>query len=417
MARLISMPKLSDTMEEGAIASWLKSVGDKIREGDPLAEIETDKATMEYEAPEDGFILKFLLDGGDKTKVGMPIAILGDAKGEAFDESELVKAVTTANDRESSASKPAPQTTANPLPVAGVRISAGLPAINEQQQQIGGRIKASPLARKIARERGVDLTRLSGSGPHGRVIARDIDQAPHHRPAAVVRDDQAVRVSMMRQTIAKRLLAAKNEAPHFYLSRSIDMSRVMDWRKGVNTTQGENGTKVSVNDIIIFAVARALKEHPMVNASWQGDQIIQYGGVHVAMAVALPEGLVTPVVRHADQMRLVEIAKTTKSMASKARKGELTNEDFSGGTFTISNLGMMGIEEFTAIINPPQAAILAIGTTIKTPVVDENEQVVVKPMMKVTMSCDHRVVDGLVGAKFLQTLVNYLEEPLAMLSY
>jgi pyruvate dehydrogenase E2 component (dihydrolipoamide acetyltransferase) len=413
MARLISMPKLSDTMEEGAIASWLKSVGDKIREGDPLAEIETDKATMEYEAPEDGFILKFLLDGGDKTKVGMPIAVLGDAKGESFDESELVKAVTTHKEP-----PPAAQTKAEPAvaPAPVVITSASANVIN-QRQQGAGRVKASPLARKIAHERGVDLARLSGSGPHGRIIARDIDQAPHQGLGTVVRADQAVRVSMMRQTIAKRLLAAKNEAPHFYLSRSIDMSRVIDWRKGVNTTQGENGTKVSVNDIIIFAVARALKEHPMVNASWQGDQIIQFGGAHVAMAVALPEGLVTPVVRHADQMRLVDIAKATKSMASKARKGELTNEDFSGGTFTVSNLGMMGIEEFTAIINPPQAAILAIGATIKTPVVDQSDQVVVKPMMKVTMSCDHRVVDGLVGAQFLQTLINYLEEPLGMLSY
>jgi pyruvate dehydrogenase E2 component (dihydrolipoamide acetyltransferase) len=416
MARLMPMPKLSDTMEEGAIAKWLKKVGDKISEGDPLAEIETDKATMEYEATDSGFILKLVVEAGGKTKVGGPIAVLGDKKDETFDLNALMAAAPAAAGGHKAPAKPA----ATPA-AAATAPAAASHAPAAAQMSIGGRVKASPLAKKMAKDRGVDLSRVAGSGPNGRVIMKDVTNAPAGGGGAGFfgsgsQADQVIRVTMMRQTIAKRLLAGKNDAPHFYLTRSFDMTRVNSWREQLNAGWDPKSgvAKVSVNDIIMFICAQALKKHPMVNASWQGETITQYGSVHLAMAVALPEGLVTPVIRNCDRLMPRQIAAQTKDMAAKAKAGKLTNEEFSGGTFTISNLGMMGIEEFTAIINPPQAAILAVGATILTPVVDASGAVVVKPMMKVTMSCDHRVVDGMVGAQFLQTLATYMEEPLAV---
>jgi pyruvate dehydrogenase E2 component (dihydrolipoamide acetyltransferase) len=426
MARLMPMPKLSDTMEEGAIAKWMKKVGDKISEGDPLAEIETDKATMEYEAPETGYILKLVVDSGGRAKVGAPIAVIGDSKDEAFDMAALGSAGTASDAKaqkpdQNKATAPAPNA---PRPAAPASVSHLSAAPASPAATSSGRVKASPLARRMAEERGIDLSRVTGSGPAGRIVMRDVESGKTAGAAPSMPvfqgtpgQDQSLRVTMMRQTIAKRLHAAKNDAPHFYLTRSIDMTAVNAWRERLNHNVDEKSgqVKVSVNDLVILAVAKALRKHPMVNASWQGDTITQFGNVHVAMAVALPEGLVTPVIRHTDQLGARQIAQTTKALAAKARAGQLTNDDFAGGTFTISNLGMMGIEEFTAIINPPQAAILAVGTTIKTPVVDEDDQIVVKPMMKVTMSCDHRVVDGMVGAQFLQTLVSYLEDPAMML--
>jgi pyruvate dehydrogenase E2 component (dihydrolipoamide acetyltransferase) len=412
MARLMSMPKLSDTMEEGAIAKWMKKVGDKIAEGDPLAEIETDKATMEYEAPETGYILKLVVDVGGRAKVGAPIAVIGDTKDEKYDLADLATA---------SAPKSAtPQPKTSSAPVAHL---AAVPVASTASP--AGRVKASPLAKKIAGDMGVDLSKLSGSGPGGRIVMRDLQSsgsgaAPAVAPMPAFQgrsgEDRTVRVTMMRQTIAKRLHAAKNDAPHFYLKRSVDMSAVNAWREKLNHNLDEKTVKVSVNDLIIVAVAHALRQHPMVNASWQGETIVQHGSVHVAMAVALPEGLVTPVIRFTDQLGARQIAAMTKNLAARARAGQLTNDDYSGGTFTISNLGMMGIDEFTAIINPPQAAILAVGATVKTPVVTEDDELEVRPMMKLTMSCDHRVVDGMVGAQFLQTLVSYLEDPAMMLS-
>jgi pyruvate dehydrogenase E2 component (dihydrolipoamide acetyltransferase) len=411
MARLMSMPKLSDTMEEGAIAKWMKKVGDKISEGDPFAEIETDKATMEYEAPESGFILGLVVDVGGRAKVGAPIAVIGDTKDEKFDLASLSAA--------GAAKSAAPQSKPAAASVAHL---AAVPAASPSAT--AGRVKASPLAKKMAGDAGVDLSKLSGSGPGGRIVMRDI-QSGGSATAGVAAipafqgrsgEDRTVRVTMMRQTIAKRLHAAKNDAPHFYLKRSVDMTAVNAWREKLNQNLDEKTVKVSVNDLIIIAVSHALRVHPMVNASWQGDSIIQHGSVHVAMAVALPEGLVTPVIRYSDQLGARQIAAMTKNLAARARAGQLTNDDYSGGTFTISNLGMMGIEEFTAIINPPQAAILAVGATVKTPVVTADDELEVRPMMKLTMSCDHRVVDGMVGAQFLQTLVSYLEDPAMMLS-
>lgn len=433
MASVIEMPKLSDTMEEGGIANWLKKEGDAVREGEPLVEIETDKATQEYESPMEGTILKLLVAPGKTVKLRMPIAIIGD-KGEAYDLAALTgdgKAEKKAPEAKAPAAKPsegaAPAKGNVPPPPA--RREAASAAAAPAPGSDGGRIKSSPLARKVAEERGIDLSQVSGSGPAGRVVLRDLDQASA-APAAARSSaaplpamasggtDTTVPVSMMRKTIAKRLLAAKNDAPHFYLTVSANMQRANEWRERLNAEAAKSDgkiAKVSVNDVVILAAAKALRRHPIVNSSWQGESIIQLGAVHVAMAVALPEGLVTPVIRNADMIGLREIGRQAKDFAQRAKDGKLGNQDYQGGTFTISNLGMLGIEEFTAIINPPQAAILAVGATQLVPWVDQSTgAITAQARMKMTMSCDHRVVDGASGAQFLQTLVRYLEDPLQM---
>ena len=425
MATLVTMPKLSDTMEEGAVASWLKKQGEKVEEGEPLAEIETDKATMEYESPEEGYILKLVIGDGGKAPVGAAIAVFGETKDETYDLDALIAA--EGGGQLAVPPAPAPAETATPAqtatPVAAETPRTELHVVANVGS--GARVKASPLAKKKANDLGLDLTSITGSGPGGRIVVSDLESAPAPKavpsspsPSLVASsEDQLVRVTMMRGTIAKRLLAGKNDAPHFYLTRSANMERTMTWRKRMNKEAEASGAvKVSVNDLIMLACAKALRKHPLVNASWEGENIRMFGSVHVAMAVALPEGLVTPVVRNTDRLGVRDIAAQTKALAKKARDGELVNDDFTGGTFTVSNLGMMGIEEFTAIINPPQAAILAVGATRKVPVIAEDGQVVAEDRMTMVMSCDHRVVDGMVGAEFLKTLVSYLEDPMMMLS-
>jgi pyruvate dehydrogenase E2 component (dihydrolipoamide acetyltransferase) len=280
------------------------------------------------------------------------------------------------------------------------------------------RIKASPLAKKMAEGRGLDLRGLMGSGPNGRVVVRDLDSlgARGSRVVSAVKaEDKKIPLSMMRKTIAKRLLQGKNEAPHFYLKQSANMGQMMDWREKLNKDrESQKLPRVSINDMIILAVSRALRKHPTVNSSWQGDSILEHGSIHIAMAVALPTGLVTPVIQNTDQLTLSQIAASAKNFGQKAKEGKLTNDDFAGGTFTISNLGMTGIEEFTAIINPPQAAILAVGKTLLQPWVSDQGGVVAQHRMTLTLSCDHRVIDGMVGAKFMETLVSYLETPILM---
>lgn len=413
MAQIIQMPKLSDTMEEGAVASWHKKVGDKVKEGDLLLEIETDKATMEYESPESGVLLKIVVEAGQKCALNAPIAVLGD-KDE--DPEEALKGSSTPKDippppekplQEAKADKPAAQssvaTKQNPSSAASS----------------SSRIKVSPLAKKIAAEKGIDLLAIQGSGPAGRIVQKDVENTSTsnavQRSTAMITngEDQIIPVNMMRATIAKRLLAAKNEAPHFYLTRSVDMTRMNDWRKDLNKQLKDTGEKISVNDLVVMAVAKALRQHPQVNSSWEGDQIRQFANVHVAVAVAMPAGLVTPVIPHTDQLGVRDISKKTKELVAQVKSGGQV--DYASGTFTISNLGMFGIEEFTAIINPPQAAILAVGTSKDTPVVD-NGEIKIKSIMKITMSCDHRVIDGAVGAKFLKTLCGFLENPLMILS-
>ena len=411
MAQLILMPKLSDTMEEGAVANWLKKEGEEIDEGQDLVEIETDKATMAFASSAEGVVLKILLEPHKSAPLNAPMCVIGK-KGESYNLDELIAKATAG-------AKPADK---KPAPAAAAKAPAAAPAAASASSQAHpvatGRVKASPLAKKIAADKGINIATVTGSGPSGRVVAKDLEGAAGGSSMSrTVRtgEDRVIPNSMMRKTIAKRLLAGKNDAPHFYLTVSADMSRMNDWRVRLNKEAEKTGVKVSVNDLVILSVAKALTQHPGINASWQGESIIEYGNVHVAMAVALPTGLVTPVIRHTDQLNIRDIAKLSRELAGKAKDGKLSNEDYAGGTFTISNLGMFGIEQFTAIINPPQAAILAVGATIPTPGVDAKGQVVVQPRMKMTMSCDHRVIDGVMGAQFLQTLVGFLEEPLNML--
>ena len=422
MAYVIEMPKLSDTMEEGGIANWLKKEGESVKVGEPLVEIETDKATQEYESPEDGFLLKILIQPGNTVGLRTPIAIVGE-KGESFDLAALTAAAKP------QASKPAPAvsgTTVGPESAAKPALVAA-PVTPVAVKATDGRVKASPLARKKAAELGVDVAAVAGSGPGGRVVMRDLDAVAEHGGstqvvaglgAAFVAGPQSttVPVTMMRKTIAKRLVAAKNEAPHFYLTISADVSGLVEWRTRLNAEAGKSGApKVSLNDLVILGVSRALVRHPMVNASWQGDTIIQHHAAHICVAVALPQGLVTPVIRNAHLLGLRDIARQVSELAAKAKDGKLTNDDYAGGTFSISNLGMFGIEEFTAIINPPQAAILAVGAAVPTPWVDAKGQMVVQQRMRMTLSCDHRVVDGAMGAQFLKTLVGFLEDPMQLL--
>lgn len=427
MARVIDMPKLSDTMEEGGIAKWLKKEGDTVKEGEALVEIETDKATQEYESPAEGVVLKLLVQPGKSVALRTPIAVIGE-KGEQFDIASIapkgagakVVDMPTAPKPQAAAPTLAAARPADATPVAP---AAGSTAANPAGD--GGRVRSSPLARKVAADKGIDIGSVQGSGPGGRIVLKDLDGAPAGgaapataAPQTISGADRSIPVSMMRKTIAKRLLAAKNDAPHFYLKVSADIGRLDDWRGRLNEDLKSDPTlpKVSVNDLVILAVSRALRRHPMVNASWQGETILQWGSVHVAVAVALPEGLVTPVIRNTDHLGVRDIARQSRELSNKAKEGKLSNNDYAGGTFTISNLGMFGIESFTAIINPPQAAILAVGAAVQTPAVDAKGQLVVQNRMNMTMSCDHRVVDGALGAQFLKTLVGYLEDPLQMMA-
>ena len=407
MAHIIEMPKLSDTMEEGVIHSWVKKVGEFVEEGEVLAEIETDKATMDYASPEEGVLLKILVQPGQECQLNAPIAVLGE-KGEEVDVEKIVRQ-TFKKSQGKEEKKP-------PLGKGESVEEKNLPVL----KQVGdGRHRSSPLARKIAREKGFDIKTLVGTGPQGRVIYRDVIAATPDHSATLHPDklndfsgqDIEKPLTMMRKTIAKRLSTAKNEAPHFYLTRSCHMAKTLAWRERLNR---QSEIKVSVNDQIILAVSRALKKHPEINSSWYGDRIVQRGGIHIAVAVALPEGLVTPVLENVDRMGVQEIAAGSREKITRAKQGQLSPDEYRRGTFTISNLGMMGIEEFTAIINPPQAAILAVGATQEVPWVEEGK-IVVQPRMKMTMSCDHRVIDGAMGAQFLQTLVSFLEDPAMML--
>jgi pyruvate dehydrogenase E2 component (dihydrolipoamide acetyltransferase) len=348
MAQIVVMPKLSDTMEEGAVASWLKKEGEAIEEGQDLVEIETDKATMAYSSPADGIVLKILVQPKKTVALGTALAVIGE-KGESFDLAALTGG---AGDKAQKKGEPESKK-AEPKKEEAAPAKSAAPAKNEKpaaaatpapeskktpsQQDASGRVKASPLARKMAEDKGVNLGSVAGSGPNGRVIARDLENAASGgggRSAPAQRGDHVVELSMMRKTIAKRLLAGKNEAPHFYLTVSVNMAEMNDWRARLNQNAEKTGVKVSVNDLIIMSVAKALVLHPQVNASWQGETITEYGDVHVAMAVALPTGLVTPVIRHADQLGVRDIAKTSKEMAQRAKAGKLTTEEYTGGTFT-----------------------------------------------------------------------------------
>jgi pyruvate dehydrogenase E2 component (dihydrolipoamide acetyltransferase) len=417
MAEIIRMPKLSDTMTEGVVAQWHKKVGDAVKSGELLAEIETDKATMEFESYQSGVLLHIGVEKGKGAPVDSILCVIGK-QGEdisALLEEEKKKAPAAKEEVKVEAPKveaapvlaEAPKTPSTPVTTQKVVKSTTAPVANTN-----GRTKISPLAKKLAEEKGINLNFLQGSGEGGRIVKRDIDNfGGVGMMQSGVESYYEVPVSQMRKTIARRLAESKFSAPHFYLKLDIDMDRAIEARKAIADI---NGVKVSFNDLVIKAAAAALKKHPAVNSSWLGDRIRYNEHVHIGVAVAVEDGLLVPVVRFADTKPLTTIAAEVKEYAQKAKDKKLQPSDWEGNTFTISNLGMFGIDEFTAIINPPDACILAIGGIRQVPVV-KNGAVVPGNMMKVTLSCDHRVVDGATGAAFLQSFRQYLENPVVLL--
>ena len=387
MAIKIEMPKLSDTMEEGVIAKWNVKEGDTVEAGDIIAEVDTDKATMDVEVFDSGTILKIVPGEGDAVPLGGLIAIIGD-EGEDI-SALLAESIASSSDN--------------------------------------GRIKASPLAKKIAEDKGIDLSGVNGSGPEGRITKKDVEDfkgssptglskpaastAPAPKPVFTSLESKEVKVSQMRKVIARRLSESKFTNPHFYVTVDIDMKAAFDARASMNAT---NDVKISFNDIVVKACAVALTRHQDINTSWHGDTMVQHGDVNIAFAVAIDEGLMTPVIMHADKKGLSQLSAETRELAGLARDRKLQPDQMEGSTFTISNLGMFGIEEFTAIINPPNACILAVGAIREVPVV-ENGAIVPGKRMKVTLSSDHRVVDGAKAAIFLNTVRNLIENPLSML--
>ena len=418
-ATVIRMPLLSDTMKEGKIVAWHKKEGDKVKSDDVLADVETDKATMEVMPYVDGTLLYLGVKEGEAAKVNDIIAIVGKA------------GTDIAPYLDSPGSSPALESADQPAPAQDKNVQPAPQKSSESTQQSSSedeRLKVSPLARKLAEEKGVDLQKVQGSGDNGRIVKRDIDnfqpsaqepatsqvkQAPASTQSVTVgqegHKDQPL--SQMRKIIAQRLAESKFSAPHFYLRMTVTMDNAIEARKAINEV---SPVKVSFNDLIIKAVAIALRRHPAVNSSWMGDFIRQNQHIHIGTAVAIDEGLIVPVIKYTDQKSLSQIAEESKMLADKARNKKLQPPEFTGNTFTISNLGMMDIDEFTAIINPPDSCILAVGKITPTPVV-ENNQVVVRQLLKLTLSCDHRSVDGAVGAAFLQTLKAHLENPVTML--
>ena len=414
MAEVIRMPKMSDTMTEGVIVSWLKNVGDDIKPGDILAEVETDKATMELENFVKGNLLHIGIPAGGSVPVDALIAIVGQ-KGE--DISALLSGASAAAPAKAEEAKPE-TTTQNTT--ANAETSAVHSSNNED-----GRVKASPLAKKIAEVKGISLNQIAGSGDGGRIVKRDVEtftpaktaatasSAPTINIPAVVGTESydEVPVSQMRKVIARRLSDSLFTAPHFFLTMEINMDKVNEARKTINA---DGNVKISVNDFIVKAVASALRKNPQVNSSWLGDKVRYNHHIHVGIAVAIEDGLIVPVVKFADNKSLSHISAEVKQLADKAKNKKLQPNEFEGNTFTISNLGMFGIDQFTAIINPPDACILAVGGSKETVIV-ENGQMKVATVMKVTLSCDHRVVDGAVGASFLKTLKELLENPIKLL--
>jgi len=423
MATKVHMEALSPTMEEGQLVRWHKSEGDEVSNGEILAEIETDKATMELVARGDGLLRKILLPEGGTAAVGAVIAIIGSADEDISDlagdgAGSAGAATAPVEDAEQAATPAKAEAPAAPAPAAPAEAEKA-PAAPMTE---GGRVKASPLARRLADDLGVDLGRVQGSGPAGRIVKRDVEaakQAGLTAPPAPVgwTPDQAeyedVPLSQLRKTIAKRLVQSIGPVPHFFLTVDVDMGRVQEARRSINVMLAPSGEKVSLNDILLKAVASALRQHPECNAHWQEDRVRRFNAVHLGVAVAIDEGLITPVVRNAHAKGIAQIAREVKELAVRARDKKLTPEEYTGSTFSVSNLGMFGIHEFTAIINPPEAGILAVGGIEDTPVVVEGE-VVVRPRMRMTMSCDHRVIDGAQGARFLATLKVMLEEPTAI---
>ena len=445
MPQIIEMPKLSDTMTVGTLVKWLKKEGDAVKSGDMLAEVETDKATMELESFFDGTLLKIFAAGGSQVAIGSPLCAIGKpgekvdapagkpvapAKADAPAPADKDKAgASTTAKNEVQAQPAAPVPAASAAPAAAPVAAAPAPAA-------GGRVKISPLAKKLAAEKGLDPARISGSGPGGRIVRADVlafeknggtkaaapakagggavPSTPSLLTKGPIQEEKTVQVSNMRGAIARRLLESKTQLPHFYLEIEIDAAPLLTLREQLNSGLEKEGVKLSVNDFVLKASAEALRRVPQVNASWEGTQIRYFGAAHVSFAVAIDDGLITPVIRDTHLKSVFQISTEAKALGKLAKEKKLKPDQFTGGTFCVSNLGMMGIPRFSAIINPPNAAILAVGTTVKKPVV-KGDEIVIGQTMTLTLSCDHRVVDGAVGAQYLGALKTLLESPALLL--
>ncbi len=432
----VVMPRLSDTMEEGELAKWLKNVGDPVKKGESLAEIETDKATMDLEAFEDGVLEQQLVSEGTIVAIGQPVAVIGDGSGASASKpaapAAVTEAVATPTPVAAPAAAPAEAAPAEAAPAPAAPVPVAPAAPSEQAavaaSTVGGKLRTSPLARKVARDHGIDLASVVGTGPQGRIVRADVEAAIANGPApaptasapqpAVPQatvlpfsaEDEEVAVSKIRLVAARRLTESQ-AVPHFFLTSVVDVERLLAFRKEVNAGLESSGIKVSVNDLLVRAAALALRLHPDANSSWAGDKLLRHGHVNVGIAVATDTGLLVPVVADADRKSLSEIAAETVALAGKARDGKLKLNEMTGGTFSISNLGMFGIDQFTAVINPPEAAILAVGAASPVPVLRDGVLVDV-PKLKITLTVDHRVMDGAVAAAFLRELVGILEQPL-----
>lgn len=427
MSTIIEMPKLSDTMTVGTVVKWHKQVGDKVSNGDILAEVETDKATMELENFDDGVLLQLLANEGDEVEIGKPLAVVGE-QGEQLpvfedspSEANTAKTETDKiNKPELSAEKTSKEEKSTPS------LSTDINAAKEPT----GRILASPLAKKIAKEKNIDLSKIKGSGPHGRITKKDLgddfpsvlasnqDTAPSLSTCLL--QSKKIPISKMRSVIAKRLLESKTTIPHFYLQKEINSEPLGLARQSINrrleSLTNETATeKVSINDLILLACASAIPLVPEINTSWGENEIIFHGDVHLAFGVAVDDGLVTPVIRKADTLNLKNLSKEAKSLIHKSRNKKLTPDEMSGSTFTVTNLGMFGIDFFSGIINPPNAAILSVGASVPKAVIGKDGSIRSGETMKLGLSCDHRLVDGAVGARFLQTLAGLLENPASLL--
>jgi len=454
MADIIEMPKLSDTMTVGTLVKWLKKEGDTVANGDMLAEVETDKATMELECFFDGTLIKIFADTGAQVAIGEALCAIGE-KGEVVEAPAkkapaAAPAAAAATGSASPAPAPAAAAAVSPAPVTVTPIAASAPVVPAASASTaiasasapGGRIKISPLARKLAAEKGIDPSRVKGSGPGGRIVRADILAAEKAPPAAKAAgggaggaggrpakpawawrsalDKAAIQapgiapLSNMRATIAKRLVESKTQFPHFYLEIEVDAAPLGALREQLNAGLGPDGVRLSVNDLILKASALALRAVPAVNASWSDAGIVSHGAAHVSFAVAIDDGLITPVIKDTDRKSVFEISAEAKDLAKRAKAKKLAPAEFTGGTFCVSNLGMMGITRFHAIINPPNAAILAVGATVKKPVVVK-DQITIGERMVITLSCDHRVVDGALAAQFMNAIKAHLETPALLL--
>ena len=437
MANIIEMPKLSDTMTVGTLVKWLKKEGDAIKTGDVLAEVETDKATMELESFFDGALIAVFAAEGSQVEIGAPLCAIGkpgekvEAPGAKAKEAASPAPPAPTPAPADAAPKPAPAPAAAPAPApAAAAATAPKAAAAPPAEAAGGRIKISPLARKLAAEKGMDPSGIAGSGPGGRIVRADILSAPAAAEgkgvsasvassAAVssrgpVQEDKVVPVSNIRATIARRLLESKTQIPQYYLDIEIDAGPILELRAQLNAALEKEGVRLSVNDFILKASADALRRVPAVNCSWEGTAIRQHPAAHVSFAVAIEDGLITPVIRDAHLKTIFAISSEAKALGKRAKERKLAPDEYTGGTFCVSNLGMMGIDRFAAIINPPNAAILAVGTTVTKPVV-KDDSIVIGQRMTLTLSSDHRVVDGAVGATFLAALKDLLEKPALLL--